>query len=81
MSEVRADVANAFEDPAGVFFHVEMTGRRPRVHVSKETLEELGSGTASGDYARFVQENEAAIQKLVDEGVEGGWTGPLVLII
>lgn len=81
MSEVRADVSNAFEDPTGVYFHADMTGRTMKVHILAETLKDMGSGMQSGEYAKFVQENEAAMQRLVDEAIERGWDGPLTLIV
>ena len=81
MSEVRADVATAFEDPTGVFFHVEMPGRRMKVHVSTAALAEMGSGEKSGDFSKFVQENQPVIQHLVNEAVENGWQGPFSLIV
>ena len=80
MNQVRADVANAFEDPTGVYFHVDTPERRMKVHVPFATLAELGSGQKPGDFAAFVQENEPAIQRLVDQNIETGWKGPLSLI-
>jgi hypothetical protein len=81
MSEVRADVANAFEDPTGVVFHVEMPGRRVKVHVTTEALAELGAGQDAGERSAFVQENQPAMQHLVDEGVESGWESTLDLMV
>lgn len=81
MNEVRADVDTAFEDPTGVFFHVETPGRRMKVHAPFATLAELGSGEGSGDFAKFVRENEPIMQRLVDEGIGNGWKGPLALIV
>jgi hypothetical protein len=80
MNQVRADVTNAFEDPTGVYFHVDTPERRMKVHILFGTLAELGSGQESGDFANFVQENEPAMQRLVNQNIENGWEGPLTLI-
>lgn len=80
MSQVRADVVDAFEDPTGVYFHVDTPERRMKVHVSFGTLAELGSGQEPGDFAKFVQENEPAMQRLVNQNIENGWQGQLTLI-
>ena len=81
MGELRADVTTAFENPIGVIFHVEMPGRRMMAQISCASLVGLGSGQAPGELSKFVQENQPAMQRLVDEGVESGWKGPLELMV
>lgn len=80
INQVRTDVVDAFEDPTGVYFHVDTPERRMKVHVPFATLAELGSGQEPGNFATFVQENEPAMQRLVDQNIENGWEGPLSLI-
>ena len=80
MNQVRADVSDAFEDPTGVYLHVDTPEWRMKVHVPFATLAELGSGQQPGDYAKFVQENEPAMQRLVNQNIESGWQGPVSLI-